>query len=194
MTTIVPYPGRTTNTSAVYSKCEPHWARLVRLLSRLCYVLLIFCIVYLPVFSLLKPFLCRTRAVGNGELTSFCRVPNPVKPVLRGWCYKTISVSALCNNMHKPTWGFGILYTFVHYVRASLLAVLISYAAGSYPPPREAVITKYWVQNRTTAYFCSLANFVESTASLWSRGPRFSTRSDRVGFMVDRVVLRLVLL
>ena len=35
-----------------------------------------------------------------------------------------------------------MLYTFVLYVRASLLAVLISYAAGSYLPSREAVITK----------------------------------------------------
>lgn len=54
-----------------------------------------------------------------------------------------------------------MLYTFVYYVRASLLGVLISYDAGSYPPPREAVITKYLVQNRTTAYFSSRANFVD---------------------------------
>ena len=80
--------------------------------------------------------------MGDRELTRFCRVPNSVKAVLRGWCYKTISVSALCNSMHKSTWGFGMLYMFVHYVKASLLAILI-YVAGSYPPPREAVITKY---------------------------------------------------
>jgi hypothetical protein len=35
-----------------------------------------------------------------------------------------------------------MFYTFVHYVRASLLAVLISYVAGSYPLPCEAVIAK----------------------------------------------------
>jgi hypothetical protein len=130
-----------------------------------------YCLLYIcQSFLLLKPLLCRTRAVGDRELTRFCRVSNSLKPVLRGWCYKTISVSALCNSMHKPTWGFGMLYTFVHYVRASLLAVLISYVAGSYPPPREAVITKYWVQNRTTSYFSSRANFVECTISLSLRG------------------------
>ena len=89
--------------------------------------------------------------------------------------------------------GFWNVLYIVHYVRASLLAVLI-YAAGSYPPPCEAVITKYWVQNRTTTYFSSRANFVDCTASLWSRGPGLSTKSDRVGFMVDRVAPRLVLL
>lgn len=81
--------------------------------------------------------------MGDRDLTRFCRVPDPLKLVLRGWCYKVTSFSALCNSMHKPTAGFGMLYTFVHYVRASLLAVLISYDAGSYPPPREALITKY---------------------------------------------------
>ena len=59
-------------------------------------------------FLLLKPFLCRTRAVGNRDQTRFCWVPDPLKLVLRGWCYKIASFPALCNSMHKPTGGGGV--------------------------------------------------------------------------------------
>lgn len=160
----------------------------------LCHIDVCYCI-FASLFFFWSHFFVEWRQWGTGSWQDFvCWMPYSLKPALRGWCYKTISVSALCNCIHKPAWGFGMFYTFVHYVRASLLAVLISYVAGSYPLPCEAVIAKCWVLNRTIAYFSSRENFVDCTCSLSLWGPQFGTKADRVGFMVDRVALRQVLL